>query len=182
MAKLWQKDTGIDSLLEEFTVGRDYLLDRELGAADCAGSVAHARMLRRQGLISDGDLGQLEPALRDIATAFLNREVDIDRGDEDCHTAIENRLVKAVGDAGKRIHLGRSRNDQVMTMLRLYGREYLLDIRDAVLVLVETLASFAGIHEKTPCPAALICRLPCPPPWASGPPVGRKTCLIPTAC
>jgi argininosuccinate lyase len=171
MAKLWQKSYRIDELLEEFTVGRDHILDLELGAADCAGSLAHARMLNRQGLLSDEDLGLLEPALREIARAFLHREIEIARSDEDCHTAIENRLIEKTGDAGKRIHLGRSRNDQVMTMLRLYGREYLLEIRHSLLDLIGSLEAFARHNEKVPMPGRTHMQIAMPSTvglWAAG--------------
>lgn len=152
MAKLWQKAYSVDALLEEFTVGRDHILDRELGVADCAGSIAHVRMLAAGGYVSQTDLAAIEGELRGIAGQFHRREIEISRANEDCHTEIEERLVQALNEAGKRVHLGRSRNDQVMTMLRLYGREYLLEIRRALLDAVEVLIDFSRKHEKLPMP------------------------------
>lgn len=152
MAKIWQKGYEVDKVLEEFSVGLDYMLDRELVAADCAGSVAHARMLAQQGYLDSGDARALEKALREIYAKFHSEGLVIPRELEDAHSAIEQLLIEKTGDAGKRIHLGRSRNDQVMTMLRLYGREYLLNIREAAIELTEEIRGFAADHEHTPMP------------------------------
>ncbi len=152
MAKLWQKSYQVDTLLEKFTVGRDFILDRELGVADCAGSIAHARMLSSRGYLSIDDLKNLEVGLRRIARDFYEGLVEIPREDEDCHTTIEQMLTARCGEAGKRIHLGRSRNDQVMTMIRLFGREYILEIQQSLLDLIGTLEAFAHRHQKVPMP------------------------------
>ncbi len=128
MGKLWEKGERLDALIESFTVGEDYLLDHNLVGADALGSIAHARVLHKGDFLSDQELAQLEAKLGEIITLHQRGEFPITRKDEDCHTAIENFLTKAVGEAGKKIHTGRSRNDQVQTALRLWMREFVLTL------------------------------------------------------
>lgn len=152
MAKLWQKDYTLNSLLESFTVGQDYLLDRELVRADCMGSVAHSRGLVKAGLLAPEEQAQIEGELRKIAQEALTRGIVIEVSDEDCHTKIEALLTEALGEAGKKVHLGRSRNDQVLTMIRLYGKDRLLLIRKEILGLCQRLISFAESYKDVPMP------------------------------
>jgi argininosuccinate lyase len=152
MAKLWQKDYTVDSLLEEFTVGLDWQFDLALVRADCLGSVAQARGLAKLGILSGEELARLEAGLRAIAADSAAGKFAIKREDEDCHTAIENRLVAELGEAGKKIHTGRSRNDQVVTACRLYGKSTLLEIREALLALVARVRAFAEAHRELPMP------------------------------
>ncbi len=152
MAKLWQKGYELDSLIEAFTVGRDWELDGRLLAADCTASAAHALMLNRVGLLGENDLAALLEGLRAIVRAGEAGEFPVLPEDEDCHTAIENFLVKSCGDAGKKIHTGRSRNDQVLTALRVYGREAVSAVLEAGYRLQETLLAFAEHHREVPMP------------------------------
>ena len=152
MAKLWAKGYELDALIEAFTVGNDYRLDLELVVADCAGSIAHARMLESIDILSPEELAALVSELRSCAADGAAGSFEINRSDEDCHTAIENRLTKALGDAGKKIHTGRSRNDQVLTALKVAERSFLLEFVDALISLVRVLLSFASEHERTPMP------------------------------
>ncbi len=152
MAKLWQKDYDLDSLVEEFTVGRDFELDLRLVPADCAGSLAHAEMLASIGILSSDELARLKGALCDLVRDHAKGRFVITRSEEDCHTAIENRLTDRLGEAGKKIHTGRSRNDQVLTALRVFARSFLLDCLDALLGLSEALRSLAQAHARTPMP------------------------------
>jgi len=152
VAKLWSKGKETDALIEEFTVGTDYVLDRHLIAADVAGSMAHARMLASIKLLAEEELHCLEKGLRQILQEDAEGRVEITRGDEDCHTVIENRLTELCGDAGKKIHTGRSRNDQVLTALRLYVREAFLASGSALAALVDTLLQFSRTHEFVPMP------------------------------
>ncbi|OGS49648.1 MAG: argininosuccinate lyase [Elusimicrobia bacterium RIFOXYB2_FULL_62_6] len=135
--KLWDKGCALDKDIEAFTVGDDYLLDRRLVRHDCAASIAHARMLRRARLLSSNELARLEKALRKIMALDEKGRFAVKKEDEDCHTAIENRLVSECGDAGKKIHTARSRNDQVLTALRLYEKEALGEMKK----------SLAGFHK-----------------------------------
>lgn len=152
MAKLWQKNYNLDSLIEEFTVGLDYQFDLVLVRADCMASIAHARGIAKLGLLSADELESLEQELRAIAGLSERGEFVIKREDEDCHTAIENYLVAKLGDAGKRLHTGRSRNDQSVTMIRLYGKSMLLQIRASVLDLIRKVSDFAQANAAIPMP------------------------------
>ncbi|MFC1723788.1 argininosuccinate lyase [Nanoarchaeota archaeon] len=126
--KLWQKDIEPDKKIIDFTVGSDYLLDQKLLKFDCLASIAHAKMLKKIGILSDDELTQLEQGLKEIIQSGL----DIKPEQEDCHTAIEQYLTQKFGDVGKKIHTARSRNDQVLTALRLYEKHELKQIMDLV--------------------------------------------------
>ncbi len=127
--KLWDKGCGLNRAIESFTVGDDYLLDRRLVKHDCAASIAHARMLRRIGLLKKTELTRLVSGLTEISRLDKKGRFVIKKEDEDCHTAIENFLVSKYGDAGKKIHTARSRNDQVLTAMRLYEKESLAAVK-----------------------------------------------------
>ncbi len=152
MSKLWQKGVTLNELVERYTVGRDYLLDRDLVNADCLASMAHAAMLEKIGLLSAGESSALHGGLAEIVRLNLAGSFPIAAADEDGHTAIENFLVARLGEAGKKIHAGRSRNDQVLAALRLYGRAFLLEFQRAVLGLAATLIGFARRHQLVPMP------------------------------
>lgn len=152
MGKLWQKDYSLDSLVEEFTVGRDYQLDHRLTAADIAASAAHAVMLESVGLLTPEELESLRGGLLAAAECREAGEFVISRGDEDGHTALENFLVDRCGEAGKKIHTGRSRNDQVTTALRVYGRGMIFRLQEAAAALTETLLRRGTEHRETPMP------------------------------
>ncbi len=152
MGKLWEKGYDLDEVIERFTVGRDYLLDRDLLPADAAASIAHVRMLAEAKLLARDDAVALENELRSIAGSALQGEIDIRREDEDCHTVVEARLTDALGEAGKRVHTGRSRNDQVTAATRLFTRESLLDITDEGLTLVVRLLERAEEEQQTVMP------------------------------
>ena len=130
--KLWQKGTRLDPRIEAFTVGRDPELDRELIPYDCRASIAHARMLMSVGLLTAREAGDLKRELKGIIGLWKENKFKIRPGDEDGHTAIENHLVKKLGPAGKKIHTARSRNDQVLTALRLYSKDRTGEVRTAV--------------------------------------------------
>ncbi len=152
MAKLWDKGYELDKTIERFTVGRDFELDRELIVADAAASIAHVRMLAAIEILPDTETQAIEGALREIATAGAKREFEIRREDEDGHTAIEGRLIDQLGTTGRRVHTGRSRNDQVVAATRLYTREALTDIGEATVALVERLLDRAAEEALTVMP------------------------------
>ncbi|NLE16519.1 MAG: argininosuccinate lyase [Spirochaetales bacterium] len=152
MGKLWQKDYTLDSLMEDFTVSNDYLLDQQLVIADALASIAHARALHLIGLLSDEELSNLEQALAQVITLRGENAFPITKENEDCHTAIEAYLTEHVGEAGKKIHTGRSRNDQVQTALRLWMREFSVKLCNATGELAQRLVTFAQEHEHTPMP------------------------------
>ncbi len=152
MGKLWEKNYSLDSLMEAFTVGEDPLLDMRLVNADCVASMAHAQMLASIGILSPADRDMLLKELGAIIESGDKSAFVIERSDEDVHTAIENKLVGAIGDAGKRIHTGRSRNDQVLVAIRLWSRGFLFAFQHASLQLSNRLLAFAEKHAGDPMP------------------------------
>ncbi len=171
MTRLWDKGLPLDALVHAFTVGDDPVTDLEFVAHDAAGSAAHARMLNRVGLLDGTDTAALLDALRDIAKAAAAGDFRIADEQEDCHTAIEQALVEACGDAGKRIHLGRSRNDQVILALRLWQRERLLALAEGVHALACALLDLADVQGDLPLPGYTHMRRAMPSSvgqWASG--------------
>ena len=152
MARLWQKNYDLDSLMQQFTVRNDYILDRQLVISDLMGSVAHARTLNRAGVLSDKELEDLEKGLNEIASLQIAGSFEIKAEDEDCHTAIEGYLTKHYGQTGKKIHTGRSRNDQVQTALRIYMREAGLKIALEALDFASALLDSARKYEYVPMP------------------------------
>jgi argininosuccinate lyase len=117
------------------------------------GSIAHSRGLVRSGLLPQAEQRQLEEVLQKIAKQADTPEgFPIQISDEDCHTAIENTLIAELGQVGKKIHLGRSRNDQILTVVRLYGKDILLELRSALLQIIQRLVDFAAEHEFVPMP------------------------------
>jgi argininosuccinate lyase len=152
MAKLWQKGYTFNGIVEEFTVGVDYLLDADLVVADCLGSIAQARMLEKIGVLTSSERQSLEDELKKIVREGQDGRFVIRVEDEDCHTALENRLTAAAGDPGKKIHTGRSRNDQILTALRIYERSFLLELADRGISTVLALTDFATEHRNVPMP------------------------------
>ena len=152
MSKLWQKGVPMHSLIERFTVGEDPRLDLALVGADCLASMAHAAMLEKIGILSAAELAGLREGLSEIIRLNAAGRFRIETAEEDCHTAIENFLVARLGEAGKKIHTGRSRNDQVIAALRLYSRAFLLEFQRAAQGLVGTLLEFARLQERVPMP------------------------------
>jgi argininosuccinate lyase len=127
MSRLWDKGVDLDQRVLAYTAGDDYALDERLVAYDVRASIAHAEMLNAQRLLADADLKAIRDGLTAIGAEHAAGQWKIELADEDGQTALEKRLTERIGAAGGRVHLGRSRNDQVLTALRLYlldaGRE-----------------------------------------------------------
>ena len=128
MSRLWEKGLPLDERVLRYTAGEDHLLDARLVPYDVRGSIAHAEMLAAQELISHDDCHAICDGLRALEASFNDGAWHITLDDEDVHTALESRLTANIGEAGGRLHLGRSRNDQVLTALRLYLRDAALDL------------------------------------------------------
>ena len=152
--KLWENGEGreVSRKLEEFTAGEDILLDKILVKWDAVGSVAHATMLNRIGILSQSELMSLKKALIKVIELHEKGEFRIEVKDEDVHTAVENFLTRELGNVGKKIHTGRSRNDQVMVDIRLYVKEQLLKTQKNLLKLCREMVAFADKHKNTPMP------------------------------
>ncbi len=123
--KVWQTDSSLHPKIEQYTVGSDYLLDQTLIPYDLRASAAHAHMLKEMGILTDKELKILLKGLREIETLWKKGEFSISQSQEDGHTAIEQYLTEHYGEVGKKLHTARSRNDQVLVMLRLYMKEVL---------------------------------------------------------
>ncbi len=137
--KLWEKNFEVNKEIERFTVGRDRELDLYLAKYDVLGSMAHIIMLESIGLIGSDELPVLLRELRSIYAMCERGEFVIEDGIEDVHSQVELLLTRRLGDMGKKIHSGRSRNDQVLVDLKLFTRHELMDIAEAVKVLFDEL-------------------------------------------
>lgn len=143
--KIWQKNIDVDSFVESFTVGNDRALDLQLAAADVLGSLAHTRMLNSIGLLSDDELKAVQDELKNIYRDIEDNKFTIEDSVEDVHSQIEMLLTERVGDAGKKIHSGRSRNDQVLVDLKLYFRS---EIQSLVLQVEELFRKLIELSDK----------------------------------
>ncbi len=150
--KLWQKDYCLNKSVEKFTVGNDYLLDQRLVKYDCLASTAHAKMLAKIGILKKPEAKKLEVELNQIIKLDALGKFKILLGQEDCHTAIENYLTKQLGELGKKIHTGRSRNDQVLVALRLYYIDFLHLCKKQALEAIFTFKVFSRSYGKIQLP------------------------------
>lgn len=137
--KLWDKGTPVNKAIEEFTVGRDRELDIYLATHDILGSMAHITMLESVGLIEKEELPALLEALKKLYAEAEAGHFRIEDGVEDVHSQVEFLLTKTLGDLGKKIHSGRSRNDQVLLDLKLFTREAIKEIAESTAALVDVL-------------------------------------------
>ena len=137
--KLWEKDFEVNKEIERFTVGRDREMDLYLAKYDVLGSMAHITMLESIGLLQADELRQLLQELRRIYEVCERGEFEIEEGIEDVHSQVELMLTRRLGDMGKKIHSGRSRNDQVLVDLKLFTRQQLKDVVEQVKTLFDEL-------------------------------------------
>ena len=137
--KLWEKDFQMTDEIERFTVGRDREMDLYLAPFDVLGSMAHITMLQSIGLLTDDELRQLLQELKNIYAFCQEGSFTIEEGVEDVHSQVELMLTRRLGDMGKKIHSGRSRNDQVLVDLRLFIRHRLMDLVDDIKTLFDAL-------------------------------------------
>jgi argininosuccinate lyase len=144
MTRLWDKGAPLDARVLKYTAGEDYALDERLVAHDVRASIAHAEMLHQQQLLSAADLTAIRDALTALAAEHARGEWRIELADEDGQTALERHLTARIGPAGGRIHLGRSRNDQVLAAIRLYLREAVADLSRGALKVAEALEALAA--------------------------------------
>ena len=145
--KLWSKGFEPDKMIEQFTVGADRELDLRLARYDVQGSMAHIRMLESIGLLGHDELPVLLDALSDIAAMIERGEFKIEDGVEDVHSQVEFLLTERLGDLGKKIHSGRSRNDQVLVDLKLFIRDELAQTAHAVESLFNLLLELSEKHK-----------------------------------
>ena len=128
MSFLWNKDASLDERVLDYTAAEDYALDARLVRYDVTASIAHAEMLHAAKLLDEADLAALRAGLTALADEHSRGDWRIELADEDAHTALEKRLTQRIGAGAGRIHLGRSRNDQVLAALRLYLRDVIEEL------------------------------------------------------
>ncbi len=150
MSRLWDRGGELDERIERFTVGRDRELDLELLPWDALGSFAHAEMLAAIGMLDPDDLEPLRDELAEVVQEV--REGRFVIAGEDGHSALEERLTERLGDVGRRIHTGRSRNDQVIACLRLWGRDAVTRLTEGLLDVVARLVVLAEAERETALP------------------------------
>jgi argininosuccinate lyase len=147
--KLWKKDnTSTSSLIESFTVGSDRDFDLLLARFDAEGSIAHVTMLGEQGLMKQDDANKAISGLQKIREKILRGDFRISDNMEDVHSQIEWMLTEEIGEAGKMIHTGRSRNDQVALDIKLYMRSAIAEIKEDVLKLFDLLVEKSNQHKN----------------------------------
>jgi argininosuccinate lyase len=152
VTRLWDRGESLDEAILRLTVGRDPELDLVLVPWDCLASIAHATMLESIGILTSEELNSVRKELAQIADEARQGTFSIELADEDGHTAIESRLTAKLGEAGRKIHTGRSRNDQVIAALRLWGRQALLDQMAGTITIADRLLDLADEHRETTVP------------------------------
>jgi len=150
--KLWDKGTSVNKAIEDFTVGKDRELDLFLATHDILGSMAHVTMLESVGLIEKDELPVLMSELRKLYAAAEAGNFVIEDGVEDVHSQVEYLLTKTLGDLGKKIHSGRSRNDQVLLDLKLFTREAIKEIAESTAGLIDILLEHAEENKAVLMP------------------------------
>ncbi len=146
--KLWDKGYSIDKKIELFTIGNDRNIDLHIAKYDIQASLAHAVMLEKTGILTSEELKELENGLQELAYDIKNKTFIIEENFEDVHSKIEWELIQKIGEAGKKIHTARSRNDQVLAALQLYYKDNLKQTHSKVKALFDTLLNLANIHKN----------------------------------
>ena len=171
MTRLWDKGTPLDDRVLSYTAGEDYGLDERLVRYDVRASIAHAEMLHAQKLLSSSDLEEIRAGLTALADEHARGLWHIELTDEDGQTALEWRLTERIGAAGGRVHLGRSRNDQVLTAIRLYLRDAIDELCAGAANVADALDRLAVRDKDTALPGYTHMQQAMPssvPLWAGG--------------
>lgn len=171
MTRLWDKGAPLDERVLAYTAGEDHALDDRLVRYDVQASIAHAEMLGAQGLLSPADLTAIRDGLAALGDEHARGLWRVELGDEDGQTALERRLTERIGAAGRRVHLGRSRNDQVLTALRLYMRDVVEELSAGALGAADALDRLAQREATTALPGYTHMQQAMPssvPLWAGG--------------
>ncbi len=153
MSKLWKKTAGkLHPLVEKYTVGNDPILDLTLFPYDLQGTTAHVKGLEKIGILNKPELKKVLTELENLQKLWKKNQITITFEDEDCHTVIENYLTKKLGDIGKKVHTGRSRNDQVLTAIRLYMKDQLKNLEKSTKKLAANFLKSAEKYAALPFP------------------------------
>ena len=148
MSTLWNKGTAATEVVDAFTVGNDRILDMRLAKYDVIGSMAHIKMLESIGLLTAEELTTLTAALEQILKEIADGEFIFEDDVEDIHSQVELLLTRRLGDIGKKIHSGRSRNDQVLVDVKLFLKDEVLKLREEILTLFATLQNLSEKHKE----------------------------------
>jgi len=148
MSKLWQKNNKVSDLVEKFTIGNDQAMDMYLASYDVLGSIAHTTMLAEVGLLTAAEQATIKKALVAIYEKIQVGNFSLDPGVEDIHSQVEILLTASLGDAGKKIHSARSRNDQVLVDIKLFLRAELMNLTASVQSLFKTLQEKSEAHKN----------------------------------
>lgn len=146
--KLWEKGHSIDKKIEQFTIGNDRELDHYLAKYDLQASKAHAHMLQESGLLTKKESHALIKVLEKLQKQVKSGDFHIEKSFEDVHSKIEYELVQSLGATGKKIHTGRSRNDQVLVAMLLFFKDHLGHLQEQLITLIELLLQLSEKHEK----------------------------------
>lgn len=146
--KLWDKGFSIDKTIEAFTIGDDREIDLYIAQYDLQASLAHAKMLAKIGILDQNELLQIEQSIQHLQNEVENKTFKIEDDFEDVHSKIEFELIQRLGDAGKKIHTARSRNDQVLVALQLYYKDNLMVLKKQVRALFDTLLNLAEQYKS----------------------------------
>jgi argininosuccinate lyase len=152
MSRLWDKGAPLDERVLRYTAGEDHALDERLVRYDVRASIAHVQMLHAQRLLSAGDLALILNGLTALDEAHARGEWHIELADEDGQSALERRLTERIGAAGGRVHLGRSRNDQLLVALRLYLRDVIVELAAGTQRVIAALERLAAREGQTVLP------------------------------
>jgi argininosuccinate lyase len=150
--KLWEKETKVSDIVDRYTVGRDLEFDIQLAPFDVLGSLAHTAMLATIGLLEEEEKGLIHAELKAIYKDILAGDFAIQAGVEDIHSQVELMLTERLGDVGKKIHSGRSRNDQVLVDLKLYMRQEIKEITEGTNVLFDRLTDLSETYKNVLMP------------------------------
>lgn len=145
--KLWDKGIATNAAIEQFTVGKDRELDVQLAPYDIKGTMAHVQMLEAVGLLNANEKTELHAALSSLLDETKQPDFKIPLGFEDIHSYVEFRLTEQLGEVGKKVHTGRSRNDQVLVDLHLFFRDQLLELKNQVAELFDLLQELSEHHK-----------------------------------
>jgi argininosuccinate lyase len=152
MSRMWDKGDPLDNQVLAYTAGEDHQLDNRLVPYDVRATIAHARMLNARGLLGDEHVTAIVQGLEEIGAAHARGEWRIGLEEEDVHNALEHRLSLQAPEAAARMHLGRSRNDQVLAALRLYLKDTAQSLHDGALAVAAELDALATREAETPLP------------------------------
>ena len=147
MSKLWQKNNLTAASVEQFTIGKDQLMDQYLAAYDVMGSIAHTTMLSEVGLLTKDEQAQLKKALIEIYASIQAGDFVLEAGVEDIHSQVEMLLTKQLGDIGKKIHSARSRNDQVLVDIKLFLRAEITQLTASIQAFFNLLQVKSEAHK-----------------------------------